>query len=251
VSPFFYRFNIEICVNIYFRIALDRIGIGLTYTSKCGIPIITVLLTVLLDGIDALPNMATLFSLIPIAFGIAAASWSAPTYELFGFIMASISATAQSLLNVTSKRSLSKAGLSGPVGQRTMAAVGLLLTIIVNMIQMIVAGRLLQSSTKDKHTESINSVKQNNSNVRRDVPPIGLTVMAMIAYHIEYLLSFIFVTLVGPITYGICDAIRRLCIILFGRLFFGGDPLTTTNKIGIASALGGAVLYSIASSKNR
>ena len=69
--------------------------------------------------------------------------------------------------------------------------------------------------------------------------------MAMISYHVEYLLSFIFVTMVGPITYGTCDAIRRLGIILFGRLFFGGDPLSKTNQMGIALALMGALCYSI------
>jgi Triose-phosphate Transporter family len=104
---------------------LDRIGIGLTYTSKCGIPIITVLLTFLLDGVHALPSVATLASLIPIAFGIAAASWSAPTFEVIGLVMASVSATAQSALNVSSKRILSRTGVSGPAGQRTMVAVGL------------------------------------------------------------------------------------------------------------------------------
>jgi drug/metabolite transporter (DMT)-like permease len=203
------------------------------------------LFTVLFDGIDALPNIATLITLLPIAFGIAAASWSVPTYEVFGFSMALISTTAQSLLNVTSKRSLSKAGLSGPVGQRTMAAIGLLLTIIMNTIQIIFSRR----SIKKVSSKVTNDDKNSNKIIQpRDVPPFSLTVMAMMAYHMEYLLSFIFVTLVGPITYGICDAIRRLCIILFGRLFFGGDPLTKTNKIGIASALGGAVLYSIASS---
>ena len=45
-------------------IALSRIGISLTYTSKCGIPLITVLFTVLLDGLGALPPVAALLSLL-------------------------------------------------------------------------------------------------------------------------------------------------------------------------------------------
>jgi Triose-phosphate Transporter family len=227
-------------------IALDRIGIGLTYTSKCGIPIITVLLTLLLDGVQALPNIPTLISLIPIAFGIAAASWSAPNYELFGFIMACISATAQSALNVTSKRALSKAKLSGPIGQRTMVAVGLLFTLTINLIQIVMTTiqrrRALTNSASDD--VPIDGKLQKHA----DTPPLWLTFMAMVAYHVEYLLSFIFVTLVGPITYGTCDAIRRLCIILFGRIFFGGDPFTQMNKIGIATALLGALCYSIVNS---
>ena len=229
-----------------FSIALDRIGIGLTYTSKCGIPIITVLLTLLLDGVHALPNIPTLISLIPIAVGIAAASWSAPTYELLGFIMACISATAQSALNVTSKRALAKAKLSGPVGQRTMVAVGLIFTVTINLLQIIMTS--IQRRRTWRISTCNDSPTGNKLQQRVETPPLWLTFMAMVAYHVEYLLSFIFVTLVGPITYGTCDAIRRLCIILFGRLFFGGDPFTKMNKIGIATALLGALCYSIVNS---
>ena len=181
--------------------------------------------------------------MIPIAFGIAAASWSAPTYELLGFIMACISTTAQSALNVTSKRALAKAKLSGPVGQRTMVAVGLLFTVTINIIQIIMTTLQRQRALTNSTSDEVNIEDKLQKQV--DTPPLWLTFMAMVAYHVEYLLSFIFVTLVGPITYGTCDAIRRLCIILFGRIFFGGDPFTNMNKIGIATALIGALSYSM------
>jgi Triose-phosphate Transporter family len=208
-----------------------------------------------LDGVDALPTIPTLLSLIPIALGIAAASWSAPTYELLGFVMACISATAQSALNVTSKRALAKAKLTGPIGQRTMVAVGLIFTLIINLIQIIKAtiqqSQTLSQSSSNQKNDTIDSKllqKRLPTVTGVDTPPLWLTFMAMVAYHVEYLLSFIFVTLVGPITYGTCDAIRRLCIILFGRIFFGGDPFTRLNTIGIATALVGALCYSILNS---
>jgi hypothetical protein len=202
-----------------------------------------------LDGVNALPNVPTLLSLIPIAFGIAAASWSAPTYELIGFIMACISATAQSALNVTSKRSLARAKLTGPIGQRTMVAVGLLCTVMINLIQITMITlqrrRLSKQSLSNQNDDKLKYKQYATTAIQADTPPLWLTLMAMVAYHVEYLLSFIFVTLVGPITYGTCDAIRRLCIILFGRIFFGGDPFTKLNTIGIATALMGALSYSI------
>ena len=221
-------------------IALDRIGISLTYTSKCGIPLITVLLTLLLDGVSALPNAAALASLVPIAIGIAAASWSSPTFEALGFAAAALSATAQSALNVTSKRAMTKAGLTGAAGQRTMVAVGLLLTVAVNLAQVL---RTTSNNTNNK----VLSEKQRSLD-NPTPPPLWLTTMAVTAYHVEYVLSFIFVKLVAPITYGTCDAVRRLAIILVGRNFFGGDPLTATNIFGIALALIGALAYSITSS---
>jgi Triose-phosphate Transporter family len=217
------------------RVALDRIGISLTYTSKCGIPLITVLFTVLLDGVSALPNTLALLSLIPIAAGIAAASWNSPTFELLGFSAAAISATAQSALNVTSKRALTKTGLAGAEAQRTMVLVGLLITVVVNVVQ-VVRHAIYNGNDDDDDVELLGR------------PPIWLTVAAVTAYHVEYILSFCFVKLVQPVTYGTCDAIRRLTIILSGRCFFGGDKLTRLNMGGIALALLGALAYAITSS---
>lgn len=45
-------------------IALDKIGISLTYTSKCIIPLATVLITVLFEGLGALPSLYALLTLI-------------------------------------------------------------------------------------------------------------------------------------------------------------------------------------------
>lgn len=187
-----------------------------------------------MDGAGALPNAAALASLIPIALGIAAASWNSPTFELIGFIAAVVSATSQSALNVTSKRAISKTGVTGPTAQRSMVAVGLLITIVMNVVQVI-------RTSKDE-------VDANEKLADfRDSPPFWLTSLAVTAYHLEYILSFTFVKLVQPITYGTCDAIRRLCIIMAGRQFFGGDRLTRINIGGIALALIGALCYSIAS----
>lgn len=80
-------------------------------------------------------------------------------------------------------------------------------------------------------------------------PPLWLTVLAVLAYHMEYVLSFMFVGLVEPITYGTCDALRRLLIIVAGRQLFGGDRFSTVNMGGIGMALLGALMYSITSAK--
>jgi len=80
-------------------------------------------------------------------------------------------------------------------------------------------------------------------------PPIWLACLAVFAYHMEYVLSFSFVGLVEPITYGTCDALRRLLIIVVGRQMFKGDKFTNTNLGGIFMALLGALLYSITSAK--
>ena len=206
-------------------ISLNRIGISLTYTSKCAIPLITVLLTLLLDGRKAMPSLLTLASLLQIALGIAGASWNSPTFETVGFVAAMVSCAAQSALNVSSKRAISKTGLAGSEAQRAMVAVGFAISILFSLLQP-------KPSGKNKFS--------------RMQPPSWLVGMAVTAYHMEYVLSFTFVKLVSPITYGACDAIRRLCIIISGRCMFGGAPFSRLNILGIGLALFGALSYSIA-----
>lgn len=58
--PALFLFMANYCNSI----ALDRIGISLTYTSKCIIPLITVLLTLLIDGLEAMPSIPALLTLI-------------------------------------------------------------------------------------------------------------------------------------------------------------------------------------------
>lgn len=207
-------------------ISLSRIGISLTYTSKCAIPLITLLLTVLLDGLDALPSLSVLLTLVPIGLGIATSSWNHPHFEALGFLAAFVSCTAQSALNVTTKRLMKSFDVTGSVAQRVMVAVGL----------------MIASTTSIYQASSQKVVARKTGN---DLPPKWLGALAVTAYHIEYLLSFTFVKLVAPITYSATDAVRRLGIIISGHYMFGGPAFTPLNILGIAMALGGALAYSI------
>ena len=221
--------------NFSNSIALDRIGISLTYTSKCGIPLITVLFTLLLDGLVALPSNATLLSLLPIAVGIGMASWNTPTFELYGFLAAIISTTSQAALNVVSKRVMKRTGIKGVEAQRSMVLValciGLSMTVINSIGSWISEVRELISNPTstvqewEKTQEEEHSLLPSSTNIQSH-PPLWLTSLAILAYHMEYVLSFSFVSLVEPITYGTCDALRRLLIIITGRQLFGGDKVS-------------------------
>lgn len=235
-------------------IALDRIGISLTYTSKCGIPLITVLFTLLLDGISALPSSATLLSLLPIAIGIGAASWNSPTFEMVGFLAAVVSTTSQAALNVVSKRVMRKTGVKGVEAQRAMVLVALGIGLAMTAANSI-GGSMRElrehgSSIRGVATTANEEEMQEPQPVAPSHPPLWLTCLAVLAYHMEYVFSFSFVGLVEPITYGTCDALRRLLIIVAGRKIFGGDDkFSKTNLGGIFMALVGALMYSITSSQ--
>jgi hypothetical protein len=97
-----------------------------------------------------------------------------------------------------------------------------------------------RNPTTDDENDGDDSVRQQQVH-----PPAWLTMSAVLAYHIEYMLSFIFVQLVAPVTYSACDAVRRLAIIVTGQRMFGGQPFTAWNKFGISCALLGALAYSM------
>jgi len=238
--------------NFSNSIALDRIGISLTYTSKCGIPLITVLFTLLLDGMVALPSNATLLSLLPIAAGIGMASWNTPTFELYGFLAAIISTTSQAALNVVSKRVMKRTGIKGVEAQRSMVLVALCIGLSMSVINSIGSWISEVRELISNPTSTIQEwekTQEEQSSIQQSHPPLWLTSLAILAYHMEYVLSFSFVSLVEPITYGTCDALRRLLIIITGRQLFGGDKFSKTNIGGICMALVGALMYSITSAR--
>uniref|UniRef100_A0A7S3Q240 Sugar phosphate transporter domain-containing protein n=1 Tax=Chaetoceros debilis TaxID=122233 RepID=A0A7S3Q240_9STRA len=248
--PAFFLFLANYCNSV----ALDRIGISLAYTSKCIIPIITVLLTLAVDGLDAMPPIPALLSLIPIASGVAMASWNSPTFEKKGFAAAMLSSTAQSALNVSSKRALVKTGISGLQAQQSMASVALIISIAVSGLRSLKQRKTFNDNYANGSGSGSGSGNGNgtttdsNNNTRLKLPPVSLSVAAVAAYHFEYVLSFLFLKLVQPISYGTCDAVRRLGIIIAGRKMFGGEPFSKLNFIGIGTAIMGALSYSIANS---
>ena len=120
---------------------------------------------------------------------------------------------------------MKRLGVSGPIAQRAMVAIGLGIASSLSLVQIL--SRKQSKELDDNH------------------PPVWLSILAATAYHIEYVLSFTFVNLVAPITYSACDAVRRLGIIVSGHYMFGGPDFTALNILGIALALGGALGYSV------
>jgi len=227
-------------------ISLDRIGISLTYTSKCGIPLITVLMTLLLDGPAALPSTLTLLTLIPIALGIAAASWAHPTFEPIGFAAAMLSCIAQAALNISSKKVMMASGITGADAQRSMVCVALLITLSMSVVNHI--RHVSKEPALEGEKVKMVSMGMGGKKVLKD-PPAWLAWFAVVSYHVEYTLSFMFVKLVEPITYGTCDAIRRLAIIVSGHNMFGGAPFSKLNLAGIGMSLLGALAFALSSAK--
>ena len=78
-------------------------------------------------------------------------------------------------------------------------------------------------------------------------PPLSLSALAATSYHLEYLLSFVLISMISPLTYAVADAVRRLTVISVGKTIFkkSEDSFTATNILGMAMALLGACGYSL------
>lgn len=244
VFPAFYLTLANLC-NV---IALDKIGISLTYTTKCAIPIMTVFIQAIEDRKN-LPSYSSILSLIPIAFGIALSNWNAPRFDAVGFIFAILSCTAQSFLNVSCKNAIMKTNLSGFAVQRNLVAIAFVVLgvkqfVFDNLADLI--GRLYRRrGTTLLTTKKKNKTENETDADKQPHPPALLTAYMVTCYHLEYCLSFVFLSRINSVTYSVCDAIRRLCIIISGRIFFGGAYLSNLNKFGVLLAIIGACFYAV------
>lgn len=72
--------------------------------------------------------------------------------------------------------------------------------------------------------------------------PLLLTLIAALAYHVEYALNFIFSGYVSNVSFSVSDIARRICIICIGSVMFS-KTLTGMNWVGIVIAIGGVLWY--------
>jgi hypothetical protein len=72
--------------------------------------------------------------------------------------------------------------------------------------------------------------------------PLQLTLLAAMAYHIEYALNFVFSGYVSNVSFSVSDIARRICIICIGSVMFS-KTLTGMNWLGIAIAISGVLWY--------
>ena len=159
--------------NYFNSISLNLLGIPLTYTTKCGIPIFTVLISILVNGPSAIPKLSVWLSLIPIVIGIAAASYNAESWNMFGFLFALFSCISQSALNVVSKKALNEICVSGVEAQRVMVSAALVFMTTLSLFKTGLSNFGQNEKVKD------GSFENNSSNNILHHPPLILTLMAI------------------------------------------------------------------------
>ena len=167
------------------------------------------------------------------------ASGSDLDFSPIGLSAALTSALAQTFMNISIKKVRDSSGYSGQKSFLGMTIVATLTTIPV-----VMAAASAASTTNNTTINTITRIVDvQNSLVSGDSWPLSLIVLAAIAYHIEYVMNFIFVGYVSAVTFSVCDIARRIAIITIGAIVFN-KVLTRQNWVGISVALGGVLWYS-------
>lgn len=216
--------------------ALQYAGITLTYVLKAGIPVFTVLVCAF-NG-QKFPFLIY-FSLLPICVGVGLACMGDLSFSFNGFLAGLVSALAQTFMNISIKDVRLKTGYSGMKAFLGMT----ILSTIITFPFMLATDIYQQSDSSSMNVNSFDKLLNAYTSFQSgDTWPLFLTFIASLAYHIEYLLNFIFVGYVSSVAFSVSDIARRISIITIGSFVFN-KKLTGMNWIGIAIALSGVLWY--------
>ncbi|KAJ1626279.1 hypothetical protein T492DRAFT_1033899 [Pavlovales sp. CCMP2436] len=237
--------------NLCNSVALERCGITLTYVTKAAGPVAAILLCFL--GYGVLPTLNSLLAVPFVIGGVALSIWSNTEFEKFGFLAACCSTIFQTFLGLAGRNAMVKTGLSGEYAQLISCA----LILSASAVQWAgsAAVRAVSGKPGGKPPGSQAATRAalcNPRKLRKQLPArVGILSLNMLrllcplAFYLEYTLMFTFASKVDSVTLSVSDTVRRAAIVYVGRVLFGGDALLPINKMGIFTALAGALLYTL------
>lgn len=211
-------------------VSLSLAGITLTYVVKACIPVLTVLICTLGGQRFLLPIY---LSLIPICLGIAVAAGGDLNFTGVGLLAALISSLAQTGMNMTVKGVRERTGLSGPETFLGMSSFCTLLALPLMASSHVAA--LTGHAIPFPIMKSV-ALKVTTG----DAAALGLFLITAFGYYMEYILTFVFVGYVSPVTFSVTDIARRVCAIVVGSVVFQ-KLLTRANWSGLFVALCGVL----------
>jgi len=206
------------------NLSFAAVAISLTHTVKTLEPAFNVVLgRVLLGTATPGPVVATL---IPIMAGVAMASAAELSFNWMGFISAMISNLTFSFRAVLSKKAMAE------VKDLNSTAVYAWTTLISVFIcvpaALIMEGPRLQAATQ--------AIKGAHPNFYVDLLVVGLL------YHLYNQFAYNTLGRVTPVAHGVCNVVKRVCIIGASVVFFG-QKMSQQTKIGTIIALAGTYAY--------
>jgi Tpt phosphate/phosphoenolpyruvate translocator len=215
------------------NLSFAAVAISLTHTVKTLEPAFNVILSkVVLGEATALPVMA---SLLPIMVGVAMASAAELSFNWYGFISAMISNLTFGFRAVWSKRAMNNMKNLGSTG---IYAWTTLISCFICFPGVLICEPGVWNAISDQIAQ-------------KGLATFGGSLLSVgVLYHLYNQFAFNTLARVTPVSHGVCNVVKRICIIATSVLFFG-NVLTTQTKIGTAVALAGTYLYTEAVKANK
>ncbi|KAG7669543.1 hypothetical protein KSW81_007696 [Nannochloris sp. 'desiccata'] len=215
------------------NLSFAAVAISLTHTVKTLEPAFNVILSKLVLGeATALPVMA---SLLPIMVGVAMASAAELSFNWYGFISAMISNLTFGFRAVWSKRAMNNMKNLGSTG---IYAWTTLISCFICFPGVLICEPGVWNAISDQIAQ-------------KGLATFGGSLLSVgVLYHLYNQFAFNTLARVTPVSHGVCNVVKRICIIATSVLFFG-NVLTTQTKIGTAIALAGTYLYTEAVKANK
>jgi Tpt phosphate/phosphoenolpyruvate translocator len=216
--------------HIAANLSFAAVAISLTHTVKTLEPAFNVVLSrALLGTVTPTPVIATL---VPIMVGVAMASAAELSFNWMGFISAMVSNLTFGFRAVLSKKAM------GDIKNLNSTAVYAWTTLI--SVFICVPAALIMEGPRLRL--AVDALANSHPNFYMDLFIVGLL------YHLYNQFAFNTLSRVTPVAHGVCNVVKRVCIIGTSVVFFG-NAMTNQTKLGTVIALIGTYLYTQASQR--
>lgn len=186
-------------------------------------------------------------SLVPIVAGVAVVSATEVNFALAGFLTAMLSNFAFVFRNIKSKEAQTDIGLQGINLYAWMSILG---TAILLPVSLAVEGRHIgvALSAAAKAFPTSGAVPFLGLGV--ETPFIVFLLIGSLFYHLYNQTSYMCLEGISPLTYSICNTVKRVVVILAGIAVFR-NPIPPINAVASAVAIAGTWFYSQAEQRDK
>nr|AKN21650.1 slc35e1 [Schmidtea mediterranea] len=214
------------------HISVSKLPVSYAHTVKASMPIFVVIFSYLFYKEKY--SLKIYISLSVIFSGIALASITEMSFNSVGLLSAVIATASFAFLNILTKRCLN-------VTHMHQFSLLLLLARISTLMFLpiwIFNDGLVFLYSETKHSKLDLSIT------------ISLLIADGILNFAQNVIAFTLIAKITPLSYAVCNVIKRLVVIVMSILFFG-NPVTVLNMIGTGASMGGVLMYNMTKMKGK
>lgn len=213
-------------------------SISFMQVVKAAEPVVSVLALTLLYGERF--GRGIWLSLIPIVAGVGVVSATEVNFAWAGFAAAMISNFAFVFRNIKSKEAQTDIGLQGINLYAWMSILG---TALLLPVSLIIEGGAIQSALATAAAKFPTSGAVPFLWFGANASFMAFLLTGGLFYHLYNQTSYMALTGISPLTYSICNTIKRVVVIIAGVAVFR-NPVPPINAVASAVAVAGTWFYS-------